>query len=164
MLPPHRLCSLNFLGKPVPKDFLKLVGGEVATPEQSTAFGVVLVSETTSVLWTSRHANMFPASSTRLVHTHESSPLCMRRFSNLASHRSCWAAPLGSNQVSTTFQSLLGDPACKVLPARRAKTALSTYMTQARVASLFSRAECRCCSSLGMTRCYRRALGQLLGN
>lgn len=41
---PDRLCGLD-LGQPARKEFSELVAEEVATPEQSTAFRVVLVSQ-----------------------------------------------------------------------------------------------------------------------
>ena len=44
VLAPQLICYLD-LGKAVPKDFLELVAGKVATPEQSMSFRVVLAGE-----------------------------------------------------------------------------------------------------------------------
>ena len=90
-------------------------------------------------MWTSRHASIFRASSTRPHHTNASSPLCIRRFSDFASHKSCWAAPLGSNQSSTTFQPPLGDPALRICWPGERKQLLPTKITlSSRVAASIS--------------------------
>ena len=44
ILPRYRLCSLSFC-KLIPEDFLEFITGNIATPEECTAFHVVIVRE-----------------------------------------------------------------------------------------------------------------------
>ena len=146
MTAPHWLCSFDLV-KPVPKDFSSSLRGWSQTLSRGrhsvrcsfVRWRAICRRDMTSVLWISRPARMFTASPTRPIHANGSSPLCVPRFSNLAIHRSCWAAPLGSNQPSTTFWPPLDDPAWTIVLVRGAKTTPSPRISQARVASSIRR-------------------------
>ena len=91
-LTPPRFSGSD-LRKLIPQYFLKLNAREVSASKQSTAFHSVSYSEgscwtiwrrsITSVLSVSRHASMFPISSTRPIHTKGSSSPCRFERSQL---------------------------------------------------------------------------------
>lgn len=99
---PHRLCSLD-LDNPPPKDFPKLVAEEVATPEQSTAFRVVLVSQVAYYLSAEHRLGLGGSEARKHVPgvVNATGPyqrvfpnFCMRRFSMLASRVHLLGQPL----------------------------------------------------------------------